>query len=77
MQHMSVSEFKAHALEVMSRVAETKEGVEITKRGAPLVVLAPARPKEEKSVPGRLAGTMKIKGDIVSPLGEGMWEACR
>ena len=53
---MSVSEFKAHALEVMSRVAETKEGVEITKRGAPLVVLAPARPRRGSRSPAAWPG---------------------
>ncbi len=77
MDTMGVSEFKSRALEIMSRVAETKEPVLITKRGEPLVQLTPATPADEESIPDRLAGTLEIHGDIVSPLGPEMWEACR
>ncbi len=77
MQQIGVSEFKAHALEIMNRVAETKEPVQITKRGAPLIFLTPAQVEDDKSIPGQLVGTVKICGDIVAPLGEDVWEACK
>jgi prevent-host-death family protein len=77
MQQMGASKFKVHALEIMNKVAETREPIEITKRGTPIVQLIPAQPSNEKSLPGQLAGTMKIKGDIVAPLGEELWEACK
>jgi len=73
---MGVSQFKAHALEIMNRVADTKEPVEITKHGKAIVHLVPAQTAEGENVPGKLAGTMKIKGDIITPLGEEIWEAC-
>jgi prevent-host-death family protein len=76
-QTIGVSEFKSHALEIMSRVAESKEPVLITKRGEPLVQLTPATPANVESIPDRLAGSLSIHEDLVPPLGSEMWEACR
>jgi len=76
MQTMGVTEFKANALKVMDRVAKTKKPILITKRGKPIVQVAPV-PKSEESSMGKLAGTITIIGDIEEPLGEDLWEACR
>jgi len=77
MKTMAISEFKAHALRVLNEVAETQETVIITKRGKPLVEVVP-HPKSEIDLnPGKLADAFVFEKDIVTPLGEGLWEACR
>ncbi|MEW6753202.1 MAG: type II toxin-antitoxin system prevent-host-death family antitoxin [Candidatus Latescibacterota bacterium] len=73
---MSISEFKACALEVLAEVARSRESVLVTKRGAPLVQVVPL-PVEGERQPGKLADALVFDSDIVSPLGAEMWEASR
>jgi len=75
MRTYSVSKFKAHALAIISGIAETGQRVVVTKRGKPLVVVEPYGAPEEPPNPGKLVGTITFEEDIVSPLGAGMWEA--
>ena len=76
MKSMAISEFKARALRILDEVARSGESVLITRRGKPLARVVPFDEKE-KNKPGKLAGTLVFEDDIVSPLGEDMWEACR
>ena len=75
MKTMAITEFKAHALQVLGEVAETREPVLVTKRGKPLAEIIPFA--EKKPSPGKLADTLVFENDIVSPLGEEDWHACR
>ena len=75
MKTMAISEFKAHSLQVLDRVARTKETVVVTRRGKPLVEVVPYRDKGELSTPGKLSETLLFEKDIVSPLGESIWSA--
>ncbi len=75
MKTLAISDFKAHALRVIGQVAKTRESVVITKRGKPLAEVVPYSPKPP--VPGKLAETLVFEKDIVSPLGEEIWNACR
>jgi len=77
MTSMTVSEFKAHALATIDRVARSKEGVVLTKRGKPLVHVIPYQGSPGDAEPGRLAHTLVFEKDIVSPLGSKAWEACK
>jgi prevent-host-death family protein len=77
MKTMAISEFKAHSLQVLGRVARTKETVVVTKRGKPLVEVIPFRHGDEKPTPGKLSGTLVFEKDIVSPLGDSIWSACK
>ena len=77
MKTMAISEFKAHCLQVLGRVARTKETVAVTKRGKPLVEVIPFRHSDESPSPGKLSGTFVFEKDIVSPLGESIWSACK
>ena len=77
MKSMAISEFKAHSLQVLGRVARTKETVVVTKRGKPLVEVIPFRHSDESPVPGKLSETLVFEKDIVSPLGESIWNACK
>jgi prevent-host-death family protein len=76
MKTMAISEFKAHSLQVLGEVARTKEAIVVTKRGKPLVEVVPFR-HAEAPVAGKLSHTFVFEKDIVSPLGEAMWSACK
>jgi prevent-host-death family protein len=75
MKTMAVSEFKAHALEVLNEVAQSQENSLITKRGKPLAQVVPHRTSDMKPTPGKLADAFVFEKDIITPLGQGLWEA--
>jgi len=79
MESMAISEFKAICLAVLERVRRTKKPVLITRFGQPVAeVVPPSVPPRPKSWIGSMAGTGKILGDIVSPIGKKRdWEAAR
>jgi antitoxin (DNA-binding transcriptional repressor) of toxin-antitoxin stability system len=51
--------------------------VVVTKRGKPLVEVIPFRHNDESPAPGKLAAALVFEKDIVSPLGESIWGACK
>jgi prevent-host-death family protein len=69
METVSVSEFKATCLELLSKVQRTGEPILITKRGKPLaqVTRAPLKIRLKDNGLGCMAGTARILGDIVAP----------
>jgi len=77
MKTMAIGEFKAHALQVLNEVAKSQESIVITKRGKPLAQVVPHRKPEMKPAPGKLADAFVFEKDIITPLGEGVWEACQ
>ncbi|MBZ5600585.1 MAG: type II toxin-antitoxin system Phd/YefM family antitoxin [Acidobacteriia bacterium] len=77
MKTMPAGEFKARCLKVMDQVRSTREPVVITKKGRPVAKLVPAEEPSEDFL-GRLAGVMKIVGDITQPVEDAdAWEALR
>jgi prevent-host-death family protein len=70
---ISASEFKANCLRLMDEVAKRRTPIVITKRGKPVAKLV-AISEEPIDIFGRMAGTIRICGDIVGPTGE-IWEA--
>ena len=77
MKDMSVTLFKAHALRVLDRISRTREPLIITRRGKPLAQVIPYLQASTSPTPGRLADCLIFEKDIVTPLGEDMWEAGR
>ena len=77
MKMMAISKFKAHALKVLDEVAESQEKVVITKRGKPLAEVIPYQRVEGNSKPGKLSDAFVFEKDIISPLGEELWDACK
>jgi len=75
MKTFAITDFKAHALQILGRIAKTKESVVITKRGKPIVEVIPF--STSKPAPGKLSEALVFEKDIVSPLGEDMWDACK
>ncbi|NBS56944.1 MAG: type II toxin-antitoxin system Phd/YefM family antitoxin [Betaproteobacteria bacterium] len=74
MKTMKASDFKARCLAVMDEVAEHHEPVLITKNGKPVAELRAHTGRRAKSPIGLHRGQVRIKGDILAPLGA-KWEA--
>ena len=79
MESIAISEFKATCLAVLERVRRTQKPVLVTRFGQPVAeVVPPSVPPRPRSWMGAMAGTGRIVGDIVSPIGKkGDWEAGR
>lgn len=75
MKQMPSGAFKARCLAVMRKVQMTGEPVIITKRGAPIVKVIPVE-SAKNDIFGFMSGTVKIVGDIESPIPV-EWEVTR
>ena len=74
---MTATEFKAKCLQLMDKVAETGESIQVTKRGKVVAELIPPREsKREYAKAGFAKGEMKIIGDIMEPI-DVEWEALK
>jgi prevent-host-death family protein len=71
-KHVGATEFKANCLRLMDEVAQQRRPIIITKRGKPVAKLVPVE-KEPIDLFGRMAGSIKICGDIISPIDEDEW----
>jgi prevent-host-death family protein len=72
-REVSAGEFKARCLALMDEVRDRGGEYVITKRGVPVAKLVPVR-LTRRPLRGSMKGTVKVSGDIVSPLEE-PWEA--
>jgi prevent-host-death family protein len=75
MKTFAITDFKAHALQILGQIAKTKEPIVVTKRGKPLAEVIPF--STDTPVPGKLSEALVFEEDIVSPLGEDIWGACK
>ena len=79
MQEVAISEFKAKCLAMLEQVRKTKKPLRVTRFGKPVAdILPPAPPATGGEWIGSMRGTMRIVGDIVSPvMSDEDWEAFR
>ena len=77
MTTIQASQFKARCLALMDEVARTGETILVTKNGKPIAELRPHRPPRAKSPFGLHKGQIEILGDIMSPVGRGLWNALK
>ncbi len=72
-KEITAARFKATCLKLMDAVQTNRTSIVITKRGKPVAKLVPI---EDGSAPvfGYMAGTIKVDGDIVSPIAT-KWDA--
>lgn len=68
MKSVSVSEFKAKCLGLIEQVDKTRQPLRITRHGRPVAELVPVGPNRKRKFLGRMVGTGKIVGDIISPI---------
>ena len=79
MEEIAISKFKATCLAVLERVRKTGKPVLVTRFGEPVAQLIPPSAKERpKRELGKLRGTARITGDIISPATDkDDWEVLR
>lgn len=70
---IAAGQFKAQCLKLMDQVKQTREEIVITKHGRPIAKLVPMAEGPSRSIIGFMKGSVKVTGDIVSPLEED-WE---
>lgn len=75
MKTMTITDFKTHALRIFNQVTDHQETIIVTKRGRPIAEVIPYT--NATSSPGKLSETLLFETDIVSPLGESLWNACK
>ena len=69
MEEIAISKFKATCLEVLERVRRTRKTIRVTRFGEPVAeVTPPSISKRRGSRLGAMVGTVRITGDIVSPV---------
>jgi len=71
-KHIAAADFKAHCLRLLDEVAQQRRPIIITKRGKPVAKLVPVE-TEAIDLFGRMAGSIKICGDIISPIEDAGW----
>jgi prevent-host-death family protein len=79
MVEVPISEFKAKCLALLEQVRKTRQPLRITRHGKPVAeVVPPSATMDRAKWIGSMKGTIKIKGDIISPANEpDDWEAQR
>jgi len=69
MQEIAISEFKTKCLSILAQVEKTKSPIRITRHGKPVAEVVPAAPEVDRaSLMGSMRNSIKILGDIVSPV---------
>ncbi|MBZ5521817.1 MAG: type II toxin-antitoxin system Phd/YefM family antitoxin [Acidobacteriia bacterium] len=68
MQEIAISEFKTKCLSLLEEVSKTRKPIRITRRGKPIAEVVPPSSATKRRKLGSMAGTVKILGDIVSPV---------
>jgi prevent-host-death family protein len=78
-QTISISHFKATCLSVLETVRQTGLPVRVTRRGQPMAEIVPVpSAANDATWLGSLRGTVRVHGDIVSPVSPADdWEALR
>ena len=71
-RHVAAAEFKAKCLRLVDEVARQRRPIIITKRGKPVAKLVPVE-TEAIDLFGRMAGSIKICADIISPIEDAGW----
>jgi prevent-host-death family protein len=71
-RRVPAASFKASCLRLMDEVARQRRPIVITKRGKPVAKLVPI---EEEGIDlfGRMAGSIRICGDIIGPIEDVEW----
>ena len=79
LETIPISKFKATCLKLLADVKKTGKSILITRKGEPIaLVTPPPPPPKPESWLGCMAGTIKITGDIISPvLNEKKWEVLK
>ena len=72
-RYVAAADFKANCLRLMDEVAQQRRPIIITKRGKPVAKLVPVDEPGPIDLFGRMAGSIKICGDIINPIEDAGW----
>jgi antitoxin (DNA-binding transcriptional repressor) of toxin-antitoxin stability system len=72
-KHVTAAEFETNGLRLTDEVAQQRQPIVITKWGKPVAKLVPIEEQEPRNLFGYMAGTVKICGDIISPIEDAGW----
>jgi PHD/YefM family antitoxin component YafN of YafNO toxin-antitoxin module len=77
MEEIDISKFKATCLEVLERVRRTRKPILVTRFGESVAEVTPPSNLQRKGTRlGSMVGTVRIKGDVISPISDAEdWEA--
>ena len=68
-QEVAISKFKAECLALLQEVSKTRNSIRVTRRGKPIADVVPiSAANDEPGWLGCLEGSVKMLGDIVSPV---------
>jgi prevent-host-death family protein len=67
-REIAISKFKARCLSLLDEVSKTKTPLRVTRRGKAIADVVPASDEQARNWIGSLTGSLKIVGDIVSPI---------
>jgi prevent-host-death family protein len=68
-REIAISTFKAKCLGLLEEVNKTRTPLRVTRRGKPIADVFPASSEgNERRWIGSMSGTIKVLGDIVSPV---------
>jgi prevent-host-death family protein len=68
-QVIAISKFKAKCLSLLDEVNKTRIPIRVTRRGTAIAeVIPPSSEGTERGWIGSMSGSVKIKGDIISPV---------
>ena len=71
-RQVSAATFKAECLRLLDEVARQRRPIIVTKRGKPVAKLVPVD-EEPIDLFGRMAGTIRICGNVIGPIGDLEW----
>lgn len=79
LETIPISKFKATCLRLLDNVKKTGRSILVTRKGEPIaLVTPPPPPPKSKTWLGCMKDSVKITGDVVSPvLDENEWEVLR
>ncbi len=70
-EQIPAGQFKTHCLKLLDEVNQTHRSLVITKHGKPVAKVVPiSASRKKKKLFGCMKGSVKILGDIVSPMPE-------
>lgn len=68
MKQIPVSKFKANCSAFIKQVLKTKRSIQVTRRGKVIAEIRPMPSEKRTNWLGSMKGTLKIEGDIISPV---------
>jgi len=74
-----ISKFKATCLRLLDEVKRTRKSILVTRKGEPIALISPPPPPPKPSKwLGSMRDTIKIAGDVISPVvEENEWEVLK